>query len=49
MLKPRLSIFIVQPGLSKAHVKTKQLELLATTELHAKEISLTELRVIASL
>jgi hypothetical protein len=49
MLKPHLSILIVQPGLSKAHVKTNQLELLATTELHVKEISLTELRVIASL
>jgi hypothetical protein len=49
-----LEVFIrpsaCEPGcLSKAHVKTNQPELLATTELHAKEISLTALRVIASL
>ena len=48
LLKPRLSIFIVQPGLSKAQAKTNQLELLATTELHVRDTSLAELRVIAS-
>jgi hypothetical protein len=48
LLKPKLSIFIVQPGLSKARAKANQLELLATTELHVKDTSLAELRVIAS-
>jgi superfamily II DNA or RNA helicase len=47
-LRPNLAVFIVQPGLSKAQAKANQLQLLATTELHIKETSLGELRVIAS-
>jgi superfamily II DNA or RNA helicase len=48
LLKPRLSIFVVQPGLAKSQAKANQLELLATTELHVRDTSLAELRVIAS-
>lgn len=48
LLKPKIRIFIVQPGLSKSQAKPSQLELLGTSELHAKEISSADLRVIAS-
>lgn len=48
LLKPRLRIFIVQPGLSKSQAKLNQLELLGTSELHVKETSSAELRIIAS-
>ena len=48
LLKPRLSIFIVQPGLSKSKVTANLLELLATTEMHVRDTSHAELRVIAS-
>jgi superfamily II DNA or RNA helicase len=47
-LRPQLAIFIVQPGLSQAQVKTNQLELLANTELYVRETSHAQLRVIAS-
>ena len=47
-LKPRLSIFIVQPGLSKSKVTANLSELLATTEMHVRDTSHAELRVIAS-
>lgn len=48
-LRPQLAIFIVQPGLSKAQVRTNQLELLANTELYVRETSHAQLSVIASL
>jgi hypothetical protein len=46
-VRPKMSIFIVQPGLSVAQVKTNQLDLLANTELYLRETSHAELRVIA--
>lgn len=47
-LKPKLTVFVVQPGLSKAQVSESQCALLATTETYLKVTSLAALRVIAS-
>lgn len=47
-LRPQLSIFIIQPGLSKAKIQANQLDLLANTELYVRETSHAQLRVIAS-
>ena len=48
LLKPRLTVFIVQPGLSTAVVSANVRELLATTETYLKDTSHAALRVIAS-
>ena len=49
LLRPRLTVFIVQPGLSKSGVSVSQRELLATTETFLKDTSHADLRVIASM
>jgi len=48
LLKPKLTIFIVQPGLAKSQISNNQRELLATTETYLKDISHSGFRVIAS-
>lgn len=47
-LTPEFTIYIVQPGLSKAAAETSQLELLAVTELYLQETYNIPLGVIAS-
>jgi hypothetical protein len=47
-LRPRFTIGIVQPGLSKAQVSRAMLELLASTDLYIRETSNSEVEVIAS-
>ena len=48
VLRARLSVFIVQPGLSKNLISDGQRDLLATTELYLKDLSQAELHVICS-
>ena len=47
-LVPQLRIFIVQPGLSRAIIGPRQLELLAATESYLMDTSAVPLRIIAS-
>jgi superfamily II DNA or RNA helicase len=47
-LRPRLTIVIAQPGLSKARVSDSQLELLASTEVYLHETSLASFSVLAN-
>ena len=48
MLRPRLTIVLAQPGLSKAQVSDSQLELLASTEVYLHETYLAALSVLAN-
>ena len=48
VLRPRFTIVIAQPGLSKAGVSDSQLELLASTEVYLHETSLVALSVLAN-
>lgn len=48
LLRPRLEITIVQPGVSADRVSDSQLELLASTELYVRETANASLRVITS-
>jgi hypothetical protein len=48
LLAPRFAVWIVQPGLSKALASTKQLHLLAVTELYLKETYAAPFAVIGS-
>jgi hypothetical protein len=48
MLRPRFTIAIAQPGLSKAGVSAAQLELLASSEVYLYETSLATFSVLAS-
>ncbi|MEJ0035181.1 MAG: DEAD/DEAH box helicase family protein [Gammaproteobacteria bacterium] len=48
LLAPNFSVWIVQPGLSKAKVSERQLHLLAVTELYLKETFNVPLSVIGS-
>lgn len=48
MLRPRFTIAIAQPGLSKAGVSASQLELLASSEVYLYETSLATFSVFAS-
>jgi superfamily II DNA or RNA helicase len=47
-LQPQFKVSIVQPGLSKGHVTSQQLELLGATKLYLKETYQIPLTVIAS-
>lgn len=47
-LDPEFTIYVVQPGLSKARAGVDQLELLAVTELYLQETYAIDLGVIAS-
>jgi superfamily II DNA or RNA helicase len=49
LLAPSLSVWIVQPGMSKAAATTNQLQLLAVTELFLKETCASPFGVIASM
>jgi superfamily II DNA or RNA helicase len=48
LLAPSLSVWIVQPGMSKAAATTNQLQLLAVTELYLNETHAAPFGVIAS-
>jgi hypothetical protein len=48
MLRPRFTIAIAQPGLSKAGVSAAQLELLASSEVYRYETLLATFSVLAS-
>jgi hypothetical protein len=48
LLMPELTVHIVQPGLSKDELNTKQLELLGATELYLMDTAAIQLQVIAS-
>ncbi len=47
-LRPRLSVTIAQPGLSRSRVSSSQLELLATTEVYLSETASAPLHVLCS-
>jgi hypothetical protein len=47
-MTPKLAIWVVQPGLSKAAATTNQLVLLAVTELYLNETFAAPFGVIAS-
>lgn len=48
LLMPELTVHIIQPGLSKDELNTKQLELLGATELYLMDTAAIRLQVIAS-
>ena len=48
MLRPRFTIAVVQPGLSKAGVSEAQLELLASSEVYLYETSLATFSVLSN-
>ena len=48
LLAPKLAVWIVQPGLTRAAASIGQLHLLAVTELYLKETYAVPLGVIAS-
>lgn len=47
-LAPEVTVFVVQPGLSRAQASNSQLELLAVTEFYLRERAAVPLRVLAS-
>lgn len=47
-LVPEVTVFVVQPGLSRAQASNSQLELLAVTEFYLRERAAVPLRVLAS-
>lgn len=48
LLRPKMSIAIVQPGLSKARVSAEQLELLGATQNYLRETYQIPFEVICS-
>lgn len=48
LLRPRLEITLVQPGVSAATISNRQLDLLAATDLYVRETANAELRVVTS-
>jgi hypothetical protein len=48
LLKPSLSIYIAQPGVSKNRISSQQLELLGSTEVYLREVANANFYVICS-
>jgi superfamily II DNA or RNA helicase len=48
ILKPDVKVFVIQPGLSKSKVTTKQLELLGATDLYLSETYSMRFEIIGS-